>query len=192
MSSGARTQRSLHVVPGYRHVSVQCGGVRVAAAREDDAPFSVDALVLEEDTWLALSTPAEIIRDPGHPVRVMTRVWQAEPEIPGTVIVRHGRPLRLLAVVHDLDAEPSWTEERIAEVLVKVFDAAAEEGVRSLRLPMLATRHGRLEPERFMRLLRAELESRARADSPLRAIWLVRENQCGADLLRHLGDGEPQ
>lgn len=188
MSSAAREQRSLRVVRGYRQVSVECGGVRVAAAREDDAPFFVDAEVLEEDTWLALSTPADVIPDPGHPVRVMTRVWQARPEMPGTVIVRRGVPLKLLAVVHDLDVEPSWTEERIEQLLSALFDIVDREGVRALRLPLLATRHGRLRPQRFMRLLRTALERRAGFDGPLRAIWLVREDQCGAELLRLLTD----
>jgi hypothetical protein len=188
MSPAARAQRSLHVVPGYRQVSVDCEGVRVVAAREDDAPFSVDAEVLEEDTWLALSTPADVIPDPGHPVRVMTSVWDAQPEKLGTVIIRRGMPLKLLAVVHDLNAEPSWTEERIDRLLSTLFDVVDQEGVRTLRLPMLATRHGRLRPQRFMCLLRAALERRAASAGSLRAIWLVRENQCGAQLLRLLTD----
>ncbi|MGD8330601.1 MAG: hypothetical protein PVJ49_14300 [Acidobacteriota bacterium] len=188
MSTAARAQRSLHVVPGYRQVSVICCGVRVAAAREDDPPFSVDAEVLEEDTWLALSAPADIISDPGPPVRVMTRVWEARPELPGTVIVRRGTPMKLLAVVHDLNAEPSWTEERVEQVLSTLFEIVDGEGVRALQLPMLATRHGRLQPERFMRLLRAALERRTGSGSALRAVWLVRENQCGAQLLRLLTD----
>jgi len=186
MSSAARAQRRLHVVPGYRQVSVDCAGVRVAAAREDDPPFSIDAEVLEEDTWLALSAPAEVIPDPGHPVRVLRHISEAQPEMPGTVIIRRGLPLKLLAVVHDLDAEPSWTEKRIERLLSALLDVVDREGVRALRLPMLATRHGRMQPERFMRLLRRALEHRTGGDSSLRAIWLVRENECGAELLRLL------
>jgi len=185
MSSQASV--NLQVLPGYRRVATELYGIRVAAARADDAPFSVDAVVLEEDTWLALSTPADFVVPPGHPVRVMTQVWEAQPEAPGTVLVRRGTPLRLLAVVHDLNDEPTWREEWVRSALAAVFDAAASEGVRALRLPMLGTRYGKLPPERFVCLLREELERHAAVDTPVRAVWLVREDQqCGAELLRAL------
>jgi hypothetical protein len=183
---GSQASTNLQVIPGFRRVSTELRGVRVAVAREDDAPFSVDAVVLEEDTWLALSAPADVLTTPGHPVRVMTQVWEARPEAPGTVVVRGGTPLRLLAVVHDLNAEPSWREEWVRSALAAVFDAAAGEGVRALRLPMLCTRYGRLAPQRFVRLLGEELERHAAREASVRAVWLVREGQCGAELLRAL------
>jgi len=160
-------------------------GIRVVVARADDPPFSVDAEVLEEDTWLTLSTPAETISAPGHPVRVMTRVWEARPEEPGCVIVKDGSPLRLLAVVHDMNAEPSWHEAGVRSALAQVFAEASSRGLRTLRLPLLATTYGHLAPRRFIELLREEIEKAPRETS-LRAVWLVRGDECGTELLAAL------
>ena len=188
MSSTASARDAhLQVLPGGRRVSADYAGIRFEVAREDDAPFPVDGVALEEDTWLALSAPADFVPAPEHPVRVMTQVWEAEPERPGSVVVRDGPPLRLLAVVHDLDIEPSWRESWVAAALSSIFAEAATRRLRTLRIPLLATRHGRLAPSRFMRLLRTAVDDAiAREGLDLRAVWLVRENESGPELLQAL------
>ena len=181
----------LEVIPGGRHVSGRLGTLHVVVARDDDPPFSVDAAVFEEDTWLALSTVSPIVRAPGHPVRVMTSVWESEPEAPGSVVVRSGSPLRLLAIVHDLNADPTCTEDWVAAALSGVFHEARERGVQAIKLPLLGTQHGRLPAPRFMAVLREVLGdflSSAPADQlTLRRLWLVRDSEPGEGLLRTLG-----
>lgn len=179
--------RRLQVLSGGRRVSGELAGIKIVAAREDDPPFTVAGEILEEDTWLALSTPADVTCKPDHPVRVMTEVWEAEPETIGTAIVRPGVPVRLLAIVHDLDAEPTWTPAGVATALAAAFDEAARRGLRALSVPLLAARYGGFATEAFLDLLRDELLRRA-ADpaSVLRAVWLVREEEDGAELLRRL------
>jgi hypothetical protein len=93
----------------------------------------------------------------------------------------------LLAVVHDLDIEPSWRESWVAAALSSIFAEAATRRLRTLRIPLLATRHGRLAPSRFMRLLRTAVDDAiAREGLDLRAVWLVRENESGPELLQAL------
>lgn len=172
-------------------MSGELAGVKIVVAREDDAPFTVAGEILEEDTWLALSTPADVIGPPGHPVRVMTEAWEAEPETIGTAVVRPGVPVRLLAIVHDLDAEPTWTPAGVAAALAAAFDEAARRGLRAVSVPLLAVRYGGFARGAFVDLLRAELLRHARDPaSVLRAVWLVREDEDGAELLRRL-TGEP-
>ncbi len=73
--------------------------------------FATDAVALEEDTYLVLSTDREV-RDPCEPLmKIMTRVLETRRETPGSVPVRGGRPLRLLAVLLDLNRKPFWKEE---------------------------------------------------------------------------------
>ena len=181
----------LEVLPGGRHVSGRLGPLHIVVARDDDPPFPVDAAVFEEDTWLAISAISPIIRAPGHPVRVMTAVWESKPEAPGSVVVKPGSPLRLLAIVHDLNADPTCTEDWVAAALRSVFREARERRARAIKLPLLGTKHGRIPVPRFMALLREVLDdvlSGGDADQlTVRRIWLVRDSESGEGLLSTLG-----
>lgn len=178
----------MRALPGGRRASTELAGVRIVIADADDPPFRVDATVHEEDTWLALSAPADVIATPGHPVRVMTNAWDAAPREPGSVIVRTGSPTRLLAVVHDLDAEPSWRLEWVAEALEGVFDEAERRDLVALRLPLLGSRHGALPPEAFIRHLRELLRQRAE-NGVVRRLWLLRGGQPADAVVRAITTG---
>lgn len=171
-------------------MSADVAGIRIVISREDDPPFAVDGVAVEEDTWLALGVPSDVISS-DHPVRVMTRAWEARPEEPGTVLVKRGSPLRLHAIVHDLDADPSWKEMWVRAALSGIFEEAAQHRIRALRLPLLGTKHGSLPASRFMVLLRQALvEQAARLPQHLQGIWLVRDGESGADLLATLTASE--
>ncbi len=177
------------VLPGGRRLRASVCGIDVVLARDDDPPFHVDATVLEEDTWLALSADTRTVVSPGHPVRVMTQAWEAKPEAPGTVVVATGSPTRLLAVVHDLDREPSWTAQWVEQALTAALHQAIHLGCESLRLPLLGTEHGRLPALEFVELLHRALRAVATASagpSSLRRIWLVRPAGSGAEIYEAL------
>ena len=177
----------LQVLPGGRRVSVDFAGIRVVIARQDDPPFAVDGVAVEDDTWLALGVPSDAVCSADHPVRVMTRVWEARPEEPGTVLVKRGSPLRLHAIVHDLDADPSWKDTWVDTALSRIFEETARHRIRALRLPLLGTKHGALPASRFMALLRdALLEQATRLPQHLQGIWLVRDGESGVELLATL------
>jgi len=133
------------------------------------APPSVaDAVVAEEDTYLVLSADPEV-REPGVArLRAFHEAYNAEP---GSVVVRRGSPLRILAVVHDLSQDPTWREEWVAAALDAVFREAEAWKVRSLALPPLGRVHGTLPRERLVALLRAAL--RARSPRHLERLFLV-------------------
>ncbi|HEX9698570.1 MAG TPA: hypothetical protein VGD06_03835 [Acidobacteriota bacterium] len=182
------------MLPGGRRAATSFAGLLIVAAPQDDPPFDVEAVACEEDTWLALSTETRVVRSPGHPVRVMTRVWEARPEPPGSVLVRSGTPLRLLAVVHDLDAEPTWREEWIESALAAILAEVVGRRLVSIAMPLLGTKHGALEPARFMRLLGRALAEGVPSDAALRQIWVVRDKEPAAEILAALegaGGDEP-
>jgi hypothetical protein len=153
-----------------REMSV--GSVRIVAAPKDTPPFPVDAVAFEEDTFLVLSADPRV-RDPHkHIMQVMTRVIETRPESPGSVLVKGNYPhFRLLAIVHDLNQEPSWREEWIASALDGIFREAESRKLRSIALPLLGTLHGSLEKQRFVMLLRWALERMSA--NHLQLIWLV-------------------
>jgi len=129
--------------------------VDVAAA----PPSTVEAVVVEEDTYMVLSAGPEV-REPAVPrLRAFHEAYTVEPAEPGSMVVRGGSPLRFLAVVHDLSRDPSWREEWVAAALEEVLHAAEARGLREVAMPALGRVHGTLPTERFLGLLRSALES---------------------------------
>jgi hypothetical protein len=147
------------------------GSVRLFVAPKEWPPFLADALVEEEDTYLVFSADPEVQETREEPEELMAELLKTNPAVPGSVIVKEGQPLSLLAVVHDLNQEPSWKEEWIANALDRIFWEAESRKLRSLALPLLATLHGSLDRQRFLALLREALER----SSPkyLARLWLV-------------------
>lgn len=161
----------MQLIRGGYPYQISLGSLEVVAAPKDRPPFPVDAVAFEEDTFLVLSADREV-RDPKeHQVRLMTRLIESRPETPGCVLVKGTRPLRLLAVIHDLDQDPSWRDEWIASALEGIFREAENRKLTSIALPFLGTLHGSLAEERFVVLLRCALE-RISARY-LKRLWLV-------------------
>jgi hypothetical protein len=146
-------------------------GLRIVVAPEEASPFDPDARVLEEDTFLVLSADRAIREPVEHPIRILTQAHEYEPQPPGTVVVREGKPLLLLAVVHDLGQDPTWSEEWIGSALQGVFQEANRRRLRRLALAPLGTVHGRLRHPRFAELLHEALD-RTRPEH-LAQLWIV-------------------
>jgi hypothetical protein len=147
------------------------GSVRVVAAPEWAAPFEVEAIAREEDTFLVLSADPTV-RDPGEPLmKVLTAALESEPQPPGSVVVRPGRPLELLAVVHDLALDPTWKEEWVVLAIDAVLAETRERELRSIAVPPLGAVHGTMAVQRFVALLAAAL--RRGPTGRLERLWIV-------------------
>jgi hypothetical protein len=158
-------------VAGGQHSEISIGSVRVFVAPKEWPPFLADALAEEEDTYLVLSADPEVQQTREQPEELMAELLKTKPAVPGSVIVKEGPPLSLLAVVHDLNQEPSWKEEWIASALDRIFWEAERRKLRSITLPMLGTLHGSFEKQRFLVLLREALERSG--GKHLARLWLV-------------------
>jgi len=161
----------LTLVRGGRTSETRVGRMRVTAAPKDAPPFPVEAIVFEEDTFLVMSadpTP----KDPKVPmVRIMTSLIETPPREPGSLVLQGRSPLRMLAIVHDFNQDPSWKEEWISRVLTKVFEEAESMNLQSLALPLLGTVYGSLEKRRFIELLVHTLQETGH--KRLGSLWLV-------------------
>ena len=143
----------------------------ITLAGEDSKHFDVEAIVLEEDTQLVMSAGTEI-----HDVResfeaLVKRAKKTGRLQPGSVIVKRGTPVKLLAIIHDLDEEPTWREEWIVGALQEVLKQTERRRITSLAMPLLGCRHGRLEPRRFAEFLKSAI-SKTRS-TKLKRLWLV-------------------
>lgn len=129
------------------------GPVQIVAAPEQKEPFGVEALAVEEDTWLIMSAEPEACDPNEHPIRIMTQMIEARPEKVGSVLANGHDPVRFLAIVHDVDQEPTFREEWVATALRNVFLEVERRGLKSLGLPFLGARYGRLDTKHFIVLL---------------------------------------
>jgi hypothetical protein len=119
-----------------------------------------------------------------HPIRLMTDAMNAKPEPVGSVMVQNGDPLRFLAIVHDVNQEPTWKESWIEKALTGVFEESELRKVKSIGLPLLGTKHGRLGKNRCVSLLAGVLK-RTTLDY-LRQLWLIVPPESSTEIIRLL------
>lgn len=161
----------LRLVHGGSSFRFVIGAVEIVGAPENKPPFSTDAVAYEEDTLLVLSAPVWLKEPPEPILHLLAELRAMKPEEPGSVVVKGSSPVKLLAIVHDLNQEPSWREEWVVKALGAIFRKAEQRKLNSLALPFLGTRHGSLGKELFPVLLRSALEE---IDMQyLNRIWLI-------------------
>ena len=162
-------------------------GIRLVATLETAAPpFWPEATVHEEDTYLCLGDYHGVSEPRESYPALVRRMESYVPRRPGSVVVQGHYPLRLLAIVHDVEREPTWRAEWVREALDGIFLMTARRGLRSLALPPLGCRHGRLGLPAFFALL---FPSLARAAPPFPdRIWLP---MAGATDCRALQEAPP-
>ena len=124
------------------------GHVHVVVAPEDDPPFTIDALAVEEDTHLLLSSEGEIEEPEESFADLVSAASETPPRTPGSVLVRKADPLMLLAIVHDIDRQPTWREEWIASAINGIVEEAEWRRLAAIGLPLIGTRHGNIEMRR--------------------------------------------
>ena len=146
------------------------GTVRVVAADIVTPPFAIDAFVLEQDTYLLMVDDGTICEPPESLVALADELPRQQALSGGTVIVRETRPTQLLAVVHDIEREPTWSEQWITLALDNIVTECIRYEIESLAMRPLAYRHGGFPIDRFIELLRNVL---VQPTGVLRHIWLV-------------------
>jgi len=138
---------------------------------DTDPPFDPDAIVLEEDTSLVL-TPDPTIRESSvSQFKALMDLYQLEEHEVGSVVLRNKVPLQLLAVVHNLDEEPSCSKQAVTLALAASLDLCEKRGLEQVAFQPLGCVHGKLDYSWFRRLLLAELAQRE--DQGLTKVWLL-------------------
>lgn len=162
---------NLKLIPGHYPFRINLGTVDIVASPENRPPFEVDAVAVEEDTFLVMSADRRVYDSEEPLMKIMTKVIETRPKTPGSILVKGKCPFRFLSVVHDFNEEPTWREEWIASALENIFREAERRELRSIAIPFLGTLHGSLNKERFLVLLRSALEHVPA--NRLERLWLV-------------------
>lgn len=173
-----RQDPKLQLIWNVDRFRCQFADIEIAVASAQFPPFSANAVVEEQDTSLVLGESNEIT-DPGNkPVWYFANKLQTLAALtPGEVIVRKSRPVRIQAIVHDLDQEPTCNEHWVTQAIEKIIAITDSHSIHSLQMPLLGTRYSDLETGQVMQLL---LEAIAQQQpSSLHKLWLMTsEQQC--------------
>jgi len=181
----ADMQPRLRLIKGGQHCELLMKAVRIVVAPEDRPPFNVDAVAVEEDTFLVMSEAGQELPDTDeHPVRIMTRAIEVRPVSTGTVLVKRGHPLMFLAIVNDFDVEPSLREEWVADAIYEIFRESERRKIQSLALPLIGTAHGLLSIERFLYLFHLIL-TKVLPIFP-KQLWLIAPTGASSEIFRML------
>ena len=166
------------------HYTTTVGPIEITVAPPGYPPWTIDAIIEEQDTNLLLGD-TNVIRDTGESYDALVGKMNIQaPLVPGQVLVKYTRPGKLIAIVYDIGKNPAYREEWITTALVKLFEEMEAHRIRNIAMPLLGVTHGRYPHMDFLELL-CSMMTGARAACPEK-IWLVTPATTCLDLIAHL------
>ena len=152
--------------------------VEIAIAPGKFPPFSVGAVIEEQDTALLLDETS-VIRDPGEkPLWFYANKLEQQTLIePGKVITRDTQPLRLQAIIHDLESDPVCNELWVFQAFQQSLEIAEHHEIDAIQTPPLGYKFGKLDYEQFFSIM-LEIINRQRP-ALVKKIWInIPEENC--------------
>jgi hypothetical protein len=116
----------------------------VHAAPVAHPPFAVAAILEEQDTCLLLKQQTTLT-DPGKPAWFLANKLEQEHVYQlGDVLLKGKNPTRLLAIVHDIEHQPTCSLDSVTKAYHKLSTIVTSERIASIAIPLLGTVHGRI------------------------------------------------
>ena len=133
------------------------GSTIIRFTETDPALLEVDVVVEEQDTNLVLGKSPVIMDTIESFPALVKKMEQQIHEIPGNVIVKQSIPIRLVAIVYDVEHTPICKESWIEEALQNILMQCDKYKIKTLAMPLLGTSYGKLREETTMQLLQDSL-----------------------------------
>jgi hypothetical protein len=133
------------------------GSTIIRFTETDPALLQVDVVVEEQDTNLILGKSPVIMDTIESFPALVKKMEQQIHEIPGNVIVKESIPIRLVAIVYDVEHTPICKESWIEEALQNILMQCDKYKIKTLAMPLLGTSYGKLREETTMQLLQDSL-----------------------------------
>jgi len=112
-----------------------------------------DAIVEEQDTNLLAGLKPEIKDTAESYPSLVSKMQRQEPLLPGQVLIKHETPIRLVAIIYDMEQKPVCREGWIITALQNILKECSALEIQTLVLPALGEAHGNITPERFRQIL---------------------------------------
>jgi hypothetical protein len=133
------------------------GSIEITVTPTENPPFSVDAVVEEQDTSLVLGT-RPVIRGTRESYGLLVKkMIRQQPLAMSEIIVKKGYPLRFTAIVYDIEKKPVCREEWVKTALKNILNQCEKHKVKNLSMPLLGTSHGKIGKEQSLNLLKSIL-----------------------------------
>lgn len=145
-----KREKEFRLIIGGADDKIVINTVEIDVLADSASSLPVDVRIFEEDTYLVLTVDPVMRYVDEHPVRLMTRILDAKPHLPGSVVRKKSS---WYAVVHDLDAEPICRKEWIDNAYGESLRLAEKSGVARLGIPLLGTVHGRYPARDSLQML---------------------------------------
>ena len=150
---------------------INLNDVNVIVIPEKLAPVNVAAIVEEQDIALVLSMPSKLSVTDDKPCWYLANKLESQDTLqPGSVIIRDGKTIKIMAIIHDLDQDPTYKPEWISKALDNIFSISNSYGIRTMQLPILGAQYGRFKLGEFLLLLVNKINI---YEGPLEEIWLI-------------------
>lgn len=162
--------------------TVKVGSIEVYAAPREYPPFTCQALVQEQDTNLLLGDQQTVI-EPEQPAWYLANTLERDQPVyrPGDVVMKRGQPMQLMAIVHDIEQEPTTNLETIRLAWQNVMQITAQKNISHLGVPALGSVHGKIACIDSLQAL-AEVV-RSQAPDCLQKIWIILQKDQHLDLV---------
>ena len=151
---------------------LEFGHATIQAAPKKYPPFSCQAIVEEQDTHLILSEQT-VLTDPGKPAWYLASTLERDEKIyrQGAVLLRPGQPVRLLAVIHDIEKTPTCNTKSIETAWENILQLIELREFTSVAFPLLGTVYGNVSIRTSIKLLREKLFINLPGN--VNRIWLI-------------------
>jgi len=137
----------------------------LVVSKKGNAPFDVELVVFEEDTFRLLSA-SNFVQENRHSVDdVVQEMVAFEPESPGEILVKGNRAF---AIVHDLDQDPTCRPEWVDMAIRELFAYCDENDIQALAIEPLGCVHGKGNVDDFV----AKVQLLA-SDGSLERLWVM-------------------
>lgn len=147
------------------------GEIETAIAPIEYIPSEIEAVVEEQDTQLLMVVDGVIEYPEDDFDSLINQMFSGKPRNPGQIIIKHDKPMRLQAIIHDIYQEPSCKVEWVAFALKQLVEEINNHQIKTLAMPLLGTYHGKMAEEQSVELLCACLGSDQK--SALEKLWLI-------------------
>jgi hypothetical protein len=134
-------------------MNIMMGKTTISICAADRQPLTADAIVEEQDTCLVLGTEP-VIRDTRETYEALvSKMERQKPLLPGQLMIKNTVPLRITAVLYDIEQTPVCSGGTVAMVLNNLLDTCSEYRLKSVIMPLLGCSHGGMKVSAFITLL---------------------------------------